>query len=529
MSNFKEFLPKELDQQFTTYRKTTIPTKRIDAIIIAAKKLWASDIHIEPWSYTQEEVKNNLLVRVRVRIGWVLKSWKVISNNNIIGFILMSEYEGFVRALKTNMNISGIDWGIPADTNNTIKDLEKNIDINLRYSLLPSGIPLESTSGVYPKIVIRILDKSKNIIDLDSLGLLNVDFNKINKFLSQDQGFLLMAWPTGSWKTTTLYSMIKLLNKDSVNIQTLEDPIEYEIEWINQSKINNKGDNPFTYAMGLRSILRQDPDIILVGEVRDSETGKISFEAANTGHLVLSTLHANSSTEIYSRMIQIWQDKDNPIQKYQVINGINVWFSQRLMKKVCSHCWIPRKLNEIELAEFKILFWRFDFSTLEPNDLARLWLGNNQFTKESCVVVINWLRKIKKDLLDFEDQVIWKTQTATIQMRISELEATLAKWNGQVYKALENIIKSITILDAKENETHDKPCPHCMGDWYKWRVAIFEILENSEELWDLLMKEAWKKELNKFIEKISIFTLKKYAFLNLLENNIDYKEYSFLS
>ena len=198
----------------------------------------------------------------------------------------------------------------------------KGHEVDLRISSLPT---------VYgEKIVLRLLDKSNRNLDKESLGIEGRDLELYNALLKNTGGVILLVGPTGSGKSTTLYAMIRDLARDEVNIVTLEDPVEYHIPGVSQCQINEK--TGMTFASGLRAILRQDPDIISVGEIRDGETASIAMRAAITGHLVFSTLHTNDAVSAVYRL------KDVGVEPWLVASALRGVVSQRLLRKVCPHC-----------------------------------------------------------------------------------------------------------------------------------------------------------------------------------------------
>jgi type II secretory ATPase GspE/PulE/Tfp pilus assembly ATPase PilB-like protein len=195
------------------------------------------------------------------------------------------------------------------------------------------------------KIVMRILDKSAGILSLEELGLRGHGFDIVVNGLAKSHGMTLVTGPTGSGKTTTLYAMIDRLLNVSVNIVTLEDPIEYQIAGINQSQVNS--DINYTFANGLRSILRQDPDVVMIGEIRDKETAEMAVNAALTGHIVLSTLHTNDAAGAGPRMI------DMGVETFLITSSLNTVVGQRLARKLCKNCQEEAKIADKELEEVK--------------------------------------------------------------------------------------------------------------------------------------------------------------------------------
>ncbi len=207
---------------------------------------------------------------------------------------------------------------------------EKPLD--LRVSTLPT------VNG--EKIVMRIVDKSKKIPDLDVLGIEGINGTRLKKAISLPNGIILTSGPTGSGKSTTLYSCLTRLNGPDVNIMTLEDPVENTIDGVSQSQMFP--DIGYTFASGLRTALRQDPDIIMVGEIRDKETINIAIEASLTGHLVLSTIHTNSAAETLTRILNMG------VPAYLLPAAINAIIAQRLVRKLCPHCRVAKKPEELD-------------------------------------------------------------------------------------------------------------------------------------------------------------------------------------
>ncbi|MCI5131938.1 MAG: type II secretion system protein GspE, partial [Candidatus Electrothrix sp. EH2] len=197
---------------------------------------------------------------------------------------------------------------------------DKNID--LRVSSLPTAFG--------ERVVMRLLDKSNVLLSLEQIGMSRRDLDLLLKLIKAPHGIILVTGPTGSGKTTSLYSALSVLNQPDVNIITVEDPIEYQINGISQVQVNAKIN--LTFANGLRTIVRQDPDIILVGEIRDLETAEMAIQAALTGHLVFSTLHTNDAASAVTRLI------DMGVEPFLVSSSVNAMMAQRLVRKICPHC-----------------------------------------------------------------------------------------------------------------------------------------------------------------------------------------------
>ena len=279
------------------------PTIRlVNSVIERAVHERASDIHFEAR-------ENDMLVRMR--IDGMMRNIITIPKN------LQSSVISRIKVM------SGLDISerrVPQDGRFNVQSAGKDID--MRVSTLPT---------IYgEKIVTRLLDKTGGVLTKDAIGLTGEDLKKFNKLAHCHNGVILIVGPTGSGKSSTMYTMINELNTEDVNLVTLEDPVEYNIEGINQVQINEK--TGMTFASGLRAILRQDPDIIAVGEIRDGETAEIAMRAAITGHVVLSTIHTNDSAGTIDRLINIG------VEPYLVAGAVKGVISQRLVRRICPSC-----------------------------------------------------------------------------------------------------------------------------------------------------------------------------------------------
>ena len=308
--DLKENINENLDSSTSILVKT---------ILIGAINLRASDIHFEP-----EENK----VRIRFRIDGDLQD--VILIPKPVYTPLLSRIK-LLSKMKLNI------FKRPQDGRFTIviADDERN-DIEVRTSILPTEYG--------ESLVIRILNP-KNLINLEDLGLRPDLFDLFQKEIQKPNGMILVTGPTGSGKTTTLYSFLKKIQKPDIKIITIEDPIEYRLDGITQTQVDP--DRGYNFANGLRSIVRQDPDVILVGEIRDPDTAKIAIQAALTGHLVLSTLHTNDAAGTIARLVSLGAKTSN------IGPAVNIVIAQRLVRKVCPKCSKLKKISATELEKIK--------------------------------------------------------------------------------------------------------------------------------------------------------------------------------
>lgn len=338
----------------------------------------ASDIHIEPFEKW---------IKIRFRIDWQFINYKNIWENFKEAIIARIKIMSYLRIDEHRLPQ---DWKINFN-------LFAGKSIDMRVSIIPT---------IYgEKCVIRILKKEENPPTLNELWLLPYNSTKIKKHLWNTSWMILAVWPTGSGKSTTLFSLLSQFNPELKNISTLEDPVEYRIKWVNHTQVNPS--IWFWFAEGLRSLLRQDPDIIMVWEIRDEETAKLAVEASITWHLVLSTLHTNSRVHTIQRLLNLW------IDPLLISSSIKLIVSQRLARKLCPKC------KESYKPEEKV--------------------------KEKII----W--KIWRYIKNKEDMIIYKS--------------------------------------------HEGGCEQCNNTWYKWRLWIYEILEITEKLEELLLKNASKTQL----------------------------------
>ena len=298
-----------------------LPVVRIvDTLLEYAVFEEASDIHIEP---AEKEIS------IRYRIDGILRQVMTLPKNAL---------DGIIARIKILSNLKVDEHRLPQD--GRFKIQTDQYKISLRVSIIPTF------DG--EKMVIRILDEKNQLLTLEQLGLLPKALDIVKRSVKKPHGMLLATGPTGSGKTSTLYSILNVLNTPKVNISTIEDPIEYRMEHINQSQVNPK--IGFTFAGGLRAFLRQDPDIIMVGEIRDHETAEIAIHAAMTGHLVLSTLHTNDSVGTIPRLL------DMKVAPFMAASTLTMIIGQRLVRKICIKCIESYTIDKKQFTELGKLF-----------------------------------------------------------------------------------------------------------------------------------------------------------------------------
>lgn len=363
-----------------------------DYIILWAVLSWSSDIHIEPLS---------TYVRLRYRIDWDLR--EILEYQNFLHQWIVARFK-ILSELKIDESRVPQDWRI----SETIE--WKSLD--LRVSTLPTVH--------WEKIVMRIVDKSKKIPELTNLWIEWKNLDLLLKASELPNWIILTSWPTWSGKSTTLYSLLIWLNKADVNIMTLEDPVENQVDWINQSQV--KPIIWYTFAYWLRTALRQDPDIIMVWEMRDKETVDIAVEASLTWHLVLSTIHTNSAAETITRVLNMW------VQPFLIPASFNIVIAQRLIKRLCD-CKKAVSINDI---------WEVTLKNVK---------NAINLTDKNELISRVWLDKLKNPIFY---EPVW--------------------------------------------------CDKCEGLWYKWRVWVYEVLEITP--WVKQMILDWQSAFNINIQAI---------------------------
>ncbi len=305
--------------------------KLVNTIIAQALRRRASDIHIQPY-------ENTLVVRYRV--DGVLYDSMTPSKKLL---------EAVIARIKVMSKMDIAERRLPQDGRATVRNGDHEVD--LRVSSVPTAYG--------ERIVIRLLDKSGKTYHLDDIGFSDTHLETFRHYINFSNGIVLLTGPTGSGKTTTLYAGITDINKPDINIMTIEDPIEYQMGGVSQIEVNEK--KGLTFARGLRSLVRQDPDVIMVGEIRDLETGTIAIQSALTGHLVFSTLHTNDAPSTVTRLV------DLGVEPFLVASSVICVVAQRLVRTVCNNCKQPYTPDIEELHSFDL--------KLDDLPNGQLWKG----------------------------------------------------------------------------------------------------------------------------------------------------------
>lgn len=299
--------------------ETTPIVDVVNYILLSASKKNASDIHFDP-------ADNHM--KVRFRIDGKLDTFIIVPN---------SAKQNLIARLKIMSGMNITETRLPQD--GAIRTTIEGVSLDMRVSSLPTK------RG--EKVVIRIMDYSMSLKGLESLCFNDINYKKILKMISEPNGIILVTGATGSGKSTTVYSLLQRLNTEDTNLITVEDPVEMELEGMNQVQVNSE--IGLTFATVLRSILRQDPNVIMIGEIRDSETAQIAVRASITGHLVLSTIHTNNSLSTIERLL------DMDVERYLLASALEGIISQKLARKLCDKCKKLRNTNDYEKNLFRTI------------------------------------------------------------------------------------------------------------------------------------------------------------------------------
>jgi type IV pilus assembly protein PilB len=391
-------------------------SRALSTIMEYAARARASDIHIEPLETS---------LRIRCRIDGVLRE---------IMRLPKSIEPALISRIKILSNLKIDEHRIPQDGQFAIHVAQKDIDLRIAISPVVWG----------EQVIIRLLDKTGTSFKLEEMGYAGRSLRTIKKGVKKPNGMVLTSGPTGSGKSTSLYALVQEIKSDAINIVTLEDPVEYKMEGVNQIQVNP--DVGLTFATGLRSILRQDPNVVLVGEIRDSETANLAVQAALTGHLVFSTLHTNSAAGVLPRLL------DMGVEPFLIASTVNTIIGQRLVRRVSE-----------------------DKETYQSNDLE---------TKSIMDTIGHLLPRDRASVAQVSEDLGYK-------------DLPLA---GQ---------KAYTLVKGKD--TVGTP------GGYKGRVGLYEVMDITEEIQDLIVKRSTSAEIQRMATQQSMITMRQDGYLKALQ------------
>ncbi|MCA9347911.1 type II/IV secretion system protein, partial [Candidatus Saccharibacteria bacterium] len=412
----------------------------VNLIIEYAVKSGASDIHIEP---------RESYVSVRYRIDGVLKETNKLPKKVILPL---------VSRIKILSNLKIDERRAPQDGRFKISSNGQ------MYALRVSTLPIVDGE----KIVMRILNETNKALSLEELGYWGRSLEDINHAILQPHGMILVTGPTGSGKSTSLFSVLSMINNPGVNISTVEDPVEYKIPGANQTQVNPVAG--MTFVNGLRALLRQDPNVIMVGEIRDGETASLGVQAALTGHLVFSTLHTNNAATTLPRLL------DMGIEPFLIASTVRVVVGQRLLRRLCLEC---RK-----------------FETPTKEEI-------NQIKDTFALTTSDSFKKIHA-------------------LEISALEGGIGKSN-QGKQPSDELSTSASSINRLWKHS-DKGCEACNHTGYKGRIGIYEVLRNSEPIQKLIVANATSEAINQEAIREGMVTMQLDGFIKALRGQTTIEE-----
>jgi type IV pilus assembly protein PilB len=414
----------------------------VNLIIEYAIRSSASDIHIEP---------RDDHVIVRYRVDGVLREANKLPKK---------VHGALVSRIKILSNLKIDERRAPQDGRFKIQ-----VSGNM-YALRVSTLPI--TEG--EKVVMRILNEGSQAATLEELGYWGLSLNSINKSIKQPHGMILVTGPTGSGKSTSLFSVLSLLNKPAVNISTVEDPVEYKIPGANQTQVNPKAG--MTFAAGLRALLRQDPNIIMVGEIRDGETAGLAVQAALTGHLVFATLHTNNAATCLPRLL------DMEIEPFLIASTVRAVVGQRLVRRLCVDC-------REEVAP--------DAATLKQ-------IG---------------------EIFGLDDSGVMKR---VHQLEEQALEGGIGKANAGKAKVDTTKLSTTDSKITRLFKVHDGGCESCGHIGYRGRMGIYEVLDNSSEIQQLIIANGTSEQIQQQAIKDGMVTMQFDGFIKALRGQTTMEE-----
>jgi type IV pilus assembly protein PilB len=358
------------------------------------------------------------------------------------------------------------------------------------------------------KIVMRLLDESAKALTLEELGFKGQALATVQRALKKPHGMLLVTGPTGSGKSTTLYSVVSLMNNIGVNISTVEDPVEYRIQGVNQTQVNPKVG--MTFASGLRALLRQDPNVIMVGEVRDSETAEIAVHSALTGHVVLSTLHTNNAAGCLPRLL------DMNVEPFLISSTVNAVVGQRLVRKICPYC------LESYVPEPGVIDNVIDNFSLRKEFLAS---SEKQPKSEKIVpkVEVGDVRKIpiSYNVEAEKKSILEKIAKDPSMINRSTQEAEEIALRDKIFLSEEEQEKSQKETTKNQKSTltlcRGEGCNKCNNTGYLGRLGIYEVIEVDDEIGKLIIGHASTSEIQHTAIKNGMITMQQDGFLKSLE------------
>lgn len=467
--------------------------KTVNIILEYAVKSRASDIHIEP--------RENL-VQVRFRIDGVLRETMTLPRPIL---------PAVVSRIKILSNLKIDEHRLPQD--GRFKFAVGSKTVALRVSTLPI------MDG--EKVVMRILDESARALTLEELGFEGEALQRIQRGIQKPHGMVLVTGPTGSGKSTTLYSVLSMMNTAGVNISTIEDPVEYRVAGVNQTQVNPKAG--MTFASGLRALLRQDPNIIMVGEIRDGETADLGVQAALTGHVVLSTLHTNNAATCLPRLL------DMKIEPFLIASTVNTVIGQRLVRRLCPQC------REAYIPEGKVME---DINRDFDVKAALAYIEKSHSAAPTPAPITQTVAPVEEPSKGKKGHIISKKKVIEPLHKIEASKSILDKIASDpniINRSAEEAknLKLAIETSAEKKEPTDKlrqlkageiklykagnGCEQCGGNGYQGRMGIYEVLEVDQGLQQMIIGHATSEEIQAAAVKTGMLTMQQDGFVKALQ------------
>lgn len=402
----------ELEKKVKSILENQDSQKALEYITFWAQEFGSSDIHFD---------NSENYTTLRFRIDWILAD---------IFKLEKKEYKLILERIKHSSNLKLNITNIPQDWKYYILSNESKIDV--RVSTLPTSY--------WENLVCRILDSKKAIINFEDLWFIWTAKRMLKKAISKKNWLILVTWPTWSWKTTTLYTILRALNSREKKIITLEDPIEYRLEWIIQSEVNEK--NNYNFQDWLKALLRQDPDIIMLWEIRDYETLQTATQASLTWHLVLSTLHTKSAAETLDRITNMW------LKNYILASALDTIIAQRLVRKICTHCKEEVEKTQEESVIIKHMMWEIWMKNISDEHIKLYkwrwckYCNNSWYKWRMWIYEIISLNEPLRNLI----RLWWTTEEVIKEARNHDLITMKEDWIIKAikwYTTIEEVLKTI--------------------------------------------------------------------------------------
>lgn len=516
IKEFYETLPEFIKEEYVKQAEISQPISILEHIVYIWKIYWASDVHIVWVPY--DENHEDKLVSVKFRIDWKLDNyiynlWEN-ERNNPKSYITMWKFADTMRAIKNALEMEYNETEIPQDAaykfehhNNNWK---KTSETKVRVNSMPIWVDIIWTGEVWvhQSLVLRIINDSiDSLPKYNEIWIMPSDQIKLDNFLKSEKWALINSWPTGSGKSVSLQVLLSQIASEDKKIHTLEDPIEYRNPLLVQTQI--KKSMWFTWEEWLRGLMRQDPDIIMIWEVRDENSAELFIEASITWHMWFTTTHAKTWCWAFDRLKLMW------IKPYLIVWWISISMSQRLSQKLCPNCRIKIDDNLMKEKLSIIMdekYWEFDFSTLTSKDICYMIQDDNFELLDTFDNTYKQFESLKNKILNLKEETEW----VEFKQKLLDLNIKLYNW-----------LKTHFINNSYVRKTANKwetICEKCNWNWVKWRIWSFEFIETTKEIEQLVLDETPLKHMEEFVRNNNVLTLDRYWIVRMMRWEIDLTE-----